>query len=385
MAAGGLRISHLSPSAIAAWEQCPLKYYYRYHTPEKGIVDSLAMRYGTAVHRAMEKLGKRLMNGEPLTPQLCDEIADFFASDITKYQISDPLLIEEGQQFIRDRIHRHNPNYRVVGVELQFKKFGVVTNKKVPLNGIVDLALEMDTKTAIVLDYKTSRKAQTISEAKTDMQLSMYDFMFSKVRPQYEKIWLALDYLRNEIVITDRSPEERAAFEQWINSLWETLGDTKEKDVEPNINEFCAWCEYRHLCPAYKDLLTKDFQIKPTVSLSDPKEFAEEWEKVKALETAAKQRIAELKSWADNRVAMDGTTQFEGDKKIVSWSQGRRKFYDPKALVSLVPLNDLPKLITIKNEAVKKYMSHDRPDLKAAIESAERVSPGSPRMVTKNK
>lgn len=382
---GGLRISSLSPSAISAWEQCILKFYYRYHTREKGVMDSLPLRYGSAVHSSMEDLGKRLMHGEPLTPQLCDEIAKDFVKYAAKAQISDPELIEEGQQFIRDRIYRHNPNYRVVGVELRLKNFGITTDKGVPLNGIIDLALEMDGETGIVLDYKTSRMAQTIAEAKTDIQLSMYDLMYSKIKPHYKKIWLALEYLRSEIVISDRSLDERMAFEHWVNSLWEAMGDMQEKDVTASVNTYCGWCEFRHLCDEYKNIFNKAFQVKPMVAISDPKEFTEEWEKVKALEKAAKQRVAELKTWADNKVAMEGIVQFEGDKKVVSWTQGKRTFYDPKALISLVPLDDLPKIVSIKNEAVKKYVAHERPDLKAAVERAERVTPGAPRMTTKGK
>lgn len=382
---GGLRISRLSPSAIQVFEQCLLKYWFQYHTKEKGIGDSQPLRFGRVVHKALENMNKRLLQGEKLTPELCEQYAEEFVQLAAQSYIADPALIEEGKQFMRERIHRHNPQYKIVGIEYHLKSFNVTTDKGVPLNGVIDLVMEMDPSSAIVLDYKTSRKAKTVVEAKTDIQLSLYDLAISKLNPQYQKIWLALEYLRSEVVLSDRSLEERRDFEQWINALWEALGDMSEKDVEPSLNEYCPWCDFRHKCHSYRNVLSGHTEVTPIIALADPKEFTQEWKKVKSLEKIAKNRLEELKGWANNQVLMEGITQFSDDSTIVSWSQSAQTYYDLNSLIPSIPPQDLPRLVSIKKDVLKRYLNTERPDLKPAVEAASRVSSGAPRLTTKGK
>lgn len=384
VASNGLRPWSLSPTCIKTFNQCLLKYWYQYIKKEKGLEDSIPLRFGTAVHSALEELGKRLKAGEPLSAELCEEIALTMPAHAAQNQISDSVLIKEAQQFIRDRLYKHNPAYRIVDTELSFFKKKMTTDKGVPLNGVIDLFLEMDPKTCIVLDYKTSRRADSVEEAKVDIQLSMYDLLISKLYPQYQHIWLALDFVRSETVISDRTVEERQNFEAWLNELWFKMGQMTEKDVVPTVNQFCGWCKFKHLCKEYEALFKEDLKLRPTMAITAPEEFAEEWRLAKALEKAAKGRINELKDWADKKVAMDGTVQFEDDKTIVKWGQGSRNFYDPNALLAHIPQADLPRLISFKNGEVENFAG-TRPDLRPVIDRAKRTSPGAPRITMSNK
>jgi CRISPR/Cas system-associated exonuclease Cas4 (RecB family) len=376
--------SELSPSLIKTYEQCLLKYWYRYHTKEKALPPGIELRFGIAVHSSMEELGHRIAKGEPLTQELCESVAQNFLVYAAKGQITDPALLDEGQQFVRERLYRHNPNYKITGIELRMKKYKVTTNKGVPLNGIVDLSMEMDPSTAIILDYKTSRRALTLPEAKSDIQLSQYDLMYSKLFGQYQKIWLAIDYLRSSVVVTDRHPEERQKFEDWINALWEAMGDLREADVTPNLNGFCPWCEYRHICSEYKSATQGEIQVKPPVAITTEEEFTTEWKKAKALENIAKQRAIELRSWADHKVTVEGQVEFSDKDTVVAWTQGTNTSYDVQTLLQHVPPEDLHKVLKANNQDINRYMK-ERPDLRPLIETAARKSPGSPRMMTRSK
>jgi RecB family exonuclease len=380
----GLQPYNLSATNIKMFVQCLLKYWFQYIKKEKGLEDSIQLRFGSTVHAAMEELGKRLQAGEPLTAELCEEVAQNVPKHAAENQIGDTELIKEGQQFVRDRLFRHNPNYRVVATEQNFMKRNLTTNTGVPLTGVIDLLLEMAPTTGLVLDYKTSRRADSIAEAKTDVQLSMYDLMISKVYPQYTYVWLVLDFLRSEPVISERSLVERQNFEAWLNQLWIKMGGMKEKDVYPSINEYCPWCKFKHLCTAYEDVLKKDLTVKPIMAIVTPEEFTQEWKLAKALEKIAAGRIDELKNWADSRVANEGVVKFEDDKTIVSWGQSSRKFYDSSKLVGHLPVGDLPRLINFKNAELENY-ANSRPDLKPVIERAARTTPGAPRLTTRNK
>lgn len=380
-----LRPKSLSPTCLDTWNLCTLKFWWRYHTKEQDLGDTEAMRFGSAVHAALEDLGKRLMFGEPLSQQLCEEVAQKFIEYAARQRISNPELLKEGQDLVKARLYRHNPNYPVKATELNFYKLQVTTDIGVPLNGIIDLVQEMSPNTALIVDYKTSRKAKTLNEARTDTQLSFYDYVFNKTHPQYQQIWLALDFLRSEAVITERSPDERKAFEQWLNSVWVAMGDLSEKDVTPTINMYCPWCGYKHLCTAYKQVLDSDIKFTPVQSLTSEAEFTEEWKKVKAVEKIAKSRIFELKDWANNRVEMENVFKFEDNDSVISWNQTSRTVYDASRVIPFIPPEDLYRLVTIKNEALENYIGLERPDLRAAIGGAALSTPGNARMTTRKK
>jgi len=381
-----LRPTKLSPSCIDCFSQCLLKFWYRYHTKEKPVMDNIALRFGSAVHSAMEQLAGRLLRGDSFSAELCEEVAQDFIKLAAKYRISDNALIQEGQDMIRSRFYKHNPNYKIIATELNYSRMKLFTTKGTPLNGIIDLVLEADPNTAIILDYKTSRVAKTIDQCKSDVQLSMYDLMFSKSHPHYVHTWLALDFLRSDVIITDRTLDERQRFELWLDSLWEELGDLHEKDVEPTLNEYCAWCDYKHLCHEYQGVLNHGgIKVTPATALKDDSEFTTEWKKAKALEKMAKSRVDELKEWANARVHMEGLSKFENDESVVSWTQGNRTFYDVQSLVPHIPPQDLARLVSIKNAAIEAYVLHERPDLKSLLDKAARVTPGSPRVTVRNK
>ena len=380
-----LRPRSLSPTCLDTYHQCLLKFWFRYHTKEQDLGDTEAMRFGSAVHGALEYLGRRLQFGEVLTAQLCEEAAIKFVEYAARQRISNPDLIKEGQDLVRARLYRHNPNYPVKATELNFYQLKVTTDRGVPLNGIIDLVQEISPNTALIVDYKTSRKAKTLNEARIDTQLSMYDYMFSKTNPQYQQIWLALDFLRSEAVITERSLDERKNFEHQLNSIWIAMGDLSEKDVTPTINQYCPWCGYKHLCTAYKQVLDSDIKFTPVQSMTSEAEFTTEWKKIKAVEKIAKNRIAELKAWADSRVALDNRFKFEDDDSIVSWNQTSRTVYDASRVIPFIPPEDLHRLVSIKNDALETYIGVERPDLRAAIGSAALSTPGNARLTTRKK
>jgi len=364
--------------------QCLLKYWFQYIKKEKSLDDSIHLRFGTAVHSAMEHLGKRLQAGEPLTEQLCEEIAQTIPELAAKHRISDPNMIDEAQKFVRSRLYKHNPNYKIISTELNFLKNKLTTNKGVPFTGVIDLIMEIDPETAIVLDYKTSRMADSVDTARGDIQLSLYDYAVRKMYPQYKHVWLVLEFLRSDPVISERDETERHNFEIWLNELWATMGRLSDKDVAPTINGYCPWCGYKHLCHEYASVFDEQVQLPPVMDITNGAEFATEYAKAKALEKIADNRITELKAWSDRKVAYDGTVQFENDKYIVSWGQGKRTYYEPSKVLPYLPPEDLPSLVTLKNGALEEF-SGRRPDLKPIIERAARSAPSAPRLTVRNK
>lgn len=380
----GLQPRILSATNIKMFMQCLLKYWFNYIKKEKSLDDSIHLRFGSMVHKAMENLVQRMQAGEPLTVELCESIAQTMPTLAAQYRIADPNLIKEAQGFVRDRLYKHNPNYKIISTEMNFISKKVTTNKGVPLTGIIDLLMEMDSSTAIVLDYKTSRMADTVESAKSDVQLSLYSYVVHKLYPQYNHVWLVLDFLRSEPVVSERDASELDSFEIWLNELWATMGRMTEKDVTATINGYCPWCGFKHLCHEYAQIFKKEVELTPVMGLSSEAEFTTEYIKTKALEKIISNRIQELKDWSDRKVAYDGTVKFENDTHSISWGQGTRKYYDTAKIIPYIPLEELPRMVNIKNKDLEEF-SGRRPDLKPIIEQALRVSPSAPRLTMRAK
>jgi hypothetical protein len=377
---GKYQVKRLSATAVDVYYQCLQKYFYKYFSKEKPLADTLALRFGNAVHASLEILCNKLLTGVILTEDLCEEVVHDFMYQASKRQIDNPALISEGVQFIRDRMHKHNPNHKIMGVEFNFGNHKVTTANGTPLNGKIDLILEESPIVGIVVDYKTSKKAKSPEEANTDIQLSMYDYVMSLLFPQYEKVWLVFDYLRIGTVISDRAGVDRKTFETQMDTVYETMGKLKDDDIVPNINVFCPWCDYRHLCKGYNDLLESEIGAKPIESIVNDVDFAAEWKKVKDAERIVRYRIKELKEWADIKAGTDGKVLFDNK---VSWTPSNKTSLDPAFLLPYIPSADLVRLVTFKKDETEAYIDQERPDLKPLYDQAVMSIASGSRLYTK--
>ena len=378
------RIRKLSASAIQTFHECRLKYYFRYFTDEVPIADPRPLQFGLAVHSALEFMMKKVKDGEPFDENIIKESVKEFHSQASFRQVISQELLAEGEKFLWDRLRRHNPNYKVIEVELDVAKFNLSTPNGTPLNGLMDLVLQIDENQLMVLDYKTSRKAKTQLEAKNDIQLSMYDYMASKLFPNFNKIWMALDYLRGDVLITDRSPKERQLFESHLDAVWEVMGKlTKDDVMQPTLNMYCPWCGYRHLCETYEGVLNSKAKFVPVIALSSEEQFVEEWEKVKLFEKIVAERKYALKEWANRYIDNTNKSVLVGEKSSVVWSQSTKKTYDPRVIAPHIPINDLVNLITFNKRALEMYVDLEHPELSPVLEQAMSSSPIAARLITK--
>jgi RecB family exonuclease len=379
-----LRLKRLSASSIQTYYQCLQKYFFNYFSKEKAIENKEALNFGLAVHAALEFIGKALMTGVPLDQHLILAAIEEFDKEAARYQINKQELIVDGKQFIQDRLYRHNAAYPVIAVELNMGDLNCHTRKGVPLNGLIDLILQTDQTSLLVVDYKTSRKAKTPLEIKDDVQLSMYDYMVSQVYPQFNKIWLALEYVRTNLVMTDRTNYEREGFEKRIDGLWEAMGDLTMKDIKPTINIFCPWCGYKHLCQAHKELLEAKVEVKPAAMITSEEELVGEWERLKTLEKLLESRKTELKGWINNKVDDTNRSSFFNDNTTLNWTQGSKTTYEPRVIGPHIPIEDLVNLVYFNKKALEHYIYSKRQDLKPLLEQSSVSNPMAPRVLLRS-
>ena len=262
-------LDKISATSIETFLQCKLKYFYNYFSDEEPIQDRTAFDFGTSIHHGLEFIGNALKENKPLTDELCEEAIKHYLKKCAELSLSKLALIEEGKNIIKARIKKHNDKYKVLEVEYKFKD--VTTDGGVKLNGFADLIMEMDPTTAVIVDYKTSKVAKTQYEADHDIQLSIYDYMFAKKFPHYEHTWLILDFVRSNVVVSQRTPESRKEIGFFLEYLYDEVLSLKKEDIKPSINKFCNWCGFKHLCESYQERLKKKFLVDPISNLYEDK------------------------------------------------------------------------------------------------------------------
>ena len=131
--------------------------------------------------------------------------------------------------------------------------------------------MEVDPKTLLIVDYKTSKTVPDGDKLRSDIQLSMYNLVARQLYPQYDNVILCLDMLRkDELVYTYRTEEELNAFEAYLKVIHTQMSSIKEEDVFPSLNTLCGWCDYCNICEKYKEMCSNDsFNFLEASSLDD--------------------------------------------------------------------------------------------------------------------
>ena len=372
----------VSATYLKTFLQCPQKFYYKYQEKKTPVETGDARAFGTAVHEALEKMYTRLgEKGAAPDEEDYNYVYDVFLDSAIDNQLIDQGLYDEGRQMLKARLDAFDPTEKVVGLELLFgfRDSGLVvtTERGTPLIGAIDKVVELDKDTVVVIDYKTSRTALTDDQSAKDEQMSLYDLAISKLYPQYKNIIMVFDYLRLSPVITHRTPEQRANFEKFIDKMYDKIGEMDESEVKPKLNEFCGWCDYKAFCPKFTEYVNNaDILLKPLGAMGE-EEFVSEWGRFMLMRKIVDSYHRDLKMHAVNISQGDKTTLIKGSNKTLYQTQVSRVYYNSKTLLDIIPKEDCHQLISVRKEAVDKYLA-DRPEYADEIAKTAKVSYQSP-------
>ena len=181
---------YLSYSAVRTFQNCPLKYRFRYVDGLEEDCVSSSLIFGSAIHSALEFYFTQQLSGEALPTR--DTLLDVYQQS---WRDRSEENVEFGKTETADSLHGMadrmlqkfldsdltQPEGRIIGIEEQFR--GVLIPGLPDLLGYVDLLLETD-DAIVVRDFKTSRSAWDQGQA-TDQsdQLLLYADLVRKVMP----------------------------------------------------------------------------------------------------------------------------------------------------------------------------------------------------------
>jgi len=306
-------MSAASASRIKTNKQCEMKYFLEYHLkiPEtrKG---NIYTHKGSVVHEALEQwvnavLGKdenaeidyvktlrdyyvehrvwllddrKPERGDPYPQMKNCELCQHMTKDRTcsilsipsevvdgcpRINYEDDLALIEGAIKSRDypvlkRDKDGNFKKKMLGVELNFN--GQIEG--IPLRAFLDLAVEEDSDTVEVVDYKTGR-SMSYAAAYKDPQVRLYGKIISQLFPQYKYVLVTLWFLRKGPVTVPITAEMNELTVKSLKNNW--------RQIIQNVNParvkswLCNYCIGWDVCGQIRNKFTVDREFRlPIIS-----------------------------------------------------------------------------------------------------------------------
>jgi len=180
-----------------------------------------------------------------MMPFVVDDVVAFY--NIDEFEGCPKRLYGDGLAMVEQAIERYgkyfdtgikskdNPNGKVIGVEAPTRKeadpegphitWGVgEDDEPINMNGFIDLVVEYDEETLLVVDYKTGYSVPEYEKFLQDLQPRMYSYAAKHMYPQYKYHWVQFDYFRSsaplEHAFTDEDDEQTR---QYVTALYNQI------------------------------------------------------------------------------------------------------------------------------------------------------------------
>lgn len=266
-----------SHSRLATFEQCPLKYRFKYIDQiEPRIGQGVEAFLGGMAHKALEKLYRDLKFKKENSLQ---GLLDYFNSEwkkcwnpailIVRKEYAEENYRKMGEQFIADYYNRHKPfdEGKVVGLE---KKVTIKLDHEgaYRLQGYIDRLMTTGDGKYEIHDYKTSATLPYEEYLKEDRQLALYALAVLKKYQDAKDVKLVWHFLAfDKSIILEKTQEELERLRQDTIKLIDSVRSTKK--FEPKKSSLCDWCEFRPICPEWSHIY-KTESLPPNEFLNEP-------------------------------------------------------------------------------------------------------------------
>ncbi|UPT76106.1 MAG: PD-(D/E)XK nuclease family protein [Elusimicrobiota bacterium] len=232
---------------MSLYNECPQKYKFKYvdKIPEK---PRHFFSFGQSVHLALEYFyGVK----EPKAPSLEDLLKHYreiWVKGGYKDSRQEEEYFEDGRQILTRFHDKHAKTFQLpyfVEYGFNFEVDGV------PVTGKVDRVDKLPDGRLLILDYKTGKQLKT-GRIDVDAQLTMYQLACEKGlgAEVAELVFYHLPTLKEH-----KSGRREAALVDGLKSTIVTTAEsiTKEKFDPKPMDSVCRWCDYKPICPIFKD------------------------------------------------------------------------------------------------------------------------------------
>ena len=247
-----------SHSKIETFENCKLKYKYRYI--DKIVPDipkSIEAHLGSVVHESLEWLYINVMDKKLPT---IDQVITFYSDKWEETFEKDTRIVNKnmvlkdyfnmGVEFLINYYMKHQP----------FKDNTIATEEKIEINldeekklvGYIDRLVDNKENNEIEIhDYKTSGSAFAKKKIEEGRQLALYSLAIKEIYGKDKNVSMVWHFLAHDtktaISITN---EKLVQVKKEVIELINEIEHTRQ--FPPTKSNLCNWCEYRNICEAWK-------------------------------------------------------------------------------------------------------------------------------------
>ncbi|MBR9702173.1 PD-(D/E)XK nuclease family protein [Candidatus Pacearchaeota archaeon] len=253
-----------SHSRISSFEQCPLKFKFRYIDKIRlEITQTIETHLGRTVHDTLEWLYTQVQKAK--VPTIDEIITHYTQKWEENYNPEIPIIKKEftvkdyfnkGVEFIINYYTKHQP----------FDDNTLETEKKIMIDlddkgeykiiGFIDrLSHDIEKDEYEIHDYKTANNLPMQEQVDNDRQLALYAIAIKESVGEEKKVCLTWHYLaHNKKICSNRTNEQLKQLKK------DTLNKIKEIEsatVFPhNKSILCNWCEYKKdVCPVWNNIV----------------------------------------------------------------------------------------------------------------------------------
>lgn len=245
---------YLSPSSMATFEQCPLKFKYS-RIDKLAEPPTEATIRGNFVHDILEALYG--LEPDRRTKEMAKEIArvlwDTTWQEQTASLISDPKALHEfrwSAWWCVDNLWKLEDPQVIEPSGLETEVIADING--VRIRGFIDRYTTTD-GVAVVSDYKTGKKPHPKYQNDKFFQLLVYALALQELEicsPQKVELLFLKESARLQMEVKQ---EDLLATQDKIVSIKGAIDKRcQEGEFEPVKHRLCDWCHFKSMCPAWK-------------------------------------------------------------------------------------------------------------------------------------
>ncbi|HTS12883.1 MAG TPA: ATP-dependent DNA helicase [Candidatus Limnocylindrales bacterium] len=240
----------LSPSSIATYQDCPMKYQFRYLWDIRGGAHAQAT-FGNVMHKTIKEFVSDLSERRKVS---LEDVLAVYDREWSSAGFPDSYHEEEYRKAGRQQLEAFYRTYSAAPADVvyQEKTFELPLDHEIVVTGRIDQVNRIGKREYEIVDYKTGRPkdAKKIAD---DIQLGIYALAAREVLEIEPTRLVFYNLMNNEMVAATRDAKALATTKQKIGEVADCI---RAREFSPNPGYRCGTCDYKPLCPAHEQLVS---------------------------------------------------------------------------------------------------------------------------------
>ncbi len=244
----------MSPTRIATYLACPVKYRWTY-VDARGKWYIRAKSYysfGSSLHRVLERFHDSNDTGVTTTDEAVAALEENWIEAGYGSQEEMMQSLAEGKEILAahvEELAKTPVTAQTLYVEKMLRKdLGSFT-----LIGRIDRVDEHEDGTLEIIDYKSGRQGVTEEEVKTDLAMGVYQVLLRHLHPDRNVVASIIALRTGAKATASLTEDEIAEFEGDIRALGEMILERDYANLEPVGKALCLRCDFVPLCQRHPE------------------------------------------------------------------------------------------------------------------------------------